>query len=1834
MTWLKWTPNASGRLFLQRASYGGVGDDFQYRVDFDYEFILSSFVDYRPRVALILDQRVSTVTVSAKHATGAGWQPRWSYALGYSQDGLGPAFWLTSVQQTFASGDQPPAVTYGYMSSDSTLQVTAPRPVPAFTAVMQDYLEAVALPGNSTPLDMLEDGLVDLESRKDFSLVSQSETGFSYHALPPAPANVALQCRPPSLAGTQPRTLAKMKAGSSDYHVVALNYQAALQQTRMTLCLRDGTPLFQTQLSGQWSLGGTRRLVDLNRDRQPDLLRVAPGGYQVIPNLSTAEGFAFGAPIAGTLQLSFVPEAFWVHDFNGDGVADLVVRSSSHLRVYLGKGNFEFEEQPLVYPAEAGGLPVNLANFSLSFVDANGDGLSDVVLSSSGGALLFVNSGDRLVQKVVPGLSTLGSNAGLPVVQDLTGSGNVEVLFSGSGSAHSVALTTPGTGLMSWADDGKGTRVHFQYARAPAVPGVGQRNPVLDTLTVESSGQDTVTYRYGYVEPKVHSVGRFLLGYGQVSRVDLQVMQDMDFVFTDDVVGLLVSSSQRDLNAPDVESFSSYEYTDALFEGIPWKRPSAEVHGWRSTDGTQTLSERTEFLDYVAEVCPSRIQLTTAHGVLVRELWRANLTGLFNHLHCLPDRIVQTGTHPDASLNFRHEGVVGYNGAGLIESVRSISAGESLTLQTVAYQPDFTLAQVSAPGRGSTVFVYEPGTQLLRRVTAPDGVVTEVTARDPVTDNILTLEVDRGALSFQQFFRHDGQERLAKQWDGFGGSELNPKETFSYRFATATVPASVFMTSLVDAQAGAVRQSVGYSTAAGDSVTAARRIPDGWVFDGVVERKTSLAELRKWMRPSLDASVDVQALDYASLFAGGRAVAFSRATTFGHDAAATATFHDGVEQQVATSLSLAAGELSRTALENGVFQTRSVADASGLQVAYEDEATTRYDYRYDALGRLRRVDLPGGKIHKVQYDGHGRVSLIERQDVARVEYTYAPVSGLMSLKRFLSPGGALVRQVAFSHDGLGRLSTETHSDATSNLAYQYYRDGATPSQPGALTTRGFVTAVEGDGYLKLTDYRADGRPVKRTVSLTGWRQVETQLGYSDGGEVAVESTTVWGIQGSTPTLLSSTSRQHRWDGYGRLSESWLDGQLLAVFDYNANGQPFTASFSTNGMATLGYDPVTRERISLSLAGPGWSSYNDLRFNARGLIESEAVAINGSSLLREYGYTPQKYLSSSVDGDGTYTYEHSGDGLPTAIQEGSVRRDLHSSGATLTAGGVTYTFDTLGRTVSKGDLTLTYGPHGQLSQASRGSQMWDFIYDENGQRLLKRSGGLPVAAYLEGGAYLDASGLTAPFRFDGQLVGLLKGGAFQLLATDLRGTVLADSDGTARRVSPFGLRATQPDVAAVLDYVQKGFDADLGVVRMGVRDYDPSINRFLTPDPLFLEEPRRCLDSPVECNLYGYAGGNPVSNVDPSGEALETLWDAASLGVGLATIAMWDENTSKLDKTLDVVGVALDGVAVALPFIPGGASMGLKALRAGNKVADALNGADKVGDTTKLVSKTDEAADAARRCAGGDCKIPGIGCFVAGTPILTKDGLKPIEDVEAGEEVWSRSDVTGESGWKRVVHLKVTHDKPVLDIELASETGRTEQIGATPDHPFWVEGQGWTQAGHLKPGMQIPSAHGGWLRVTRATWRQSGETVFNFEVEDFHSYFVGALSAWVHNNAECPGANVAAGERKFTSDDPYVAELANTIEALYPGHVESVNQTVYRADGTIGTDFDINLKNAVVQVKSKGKGLASQLQRTEALTDKFVVGYGPKLKPSVVKEVQKRGGYVTTDLDTLLEVIKP
>lgn len=110
-------------------------------------------------------------------------------------------------------------------------------------------------------------------------------------------------------------------------------------------------------------------------------------------------------------------------------------------------------------------------------------------------------------------------------------------------------------------------------------------------------------------------------------------------------------------------------------------------------------------------------------------------------------------------------------------------------------------------------------------------------------------------------------------------------------------------------------------------------------------------------------------------------------------------------------------------------------------------------------------------------------------------------------------------------------------------------------------------------------------------------------------------------------------------------------------------------------------------------------------------------------------------------------------------------------------------------------------------------------------------------------------------------------------------------------------------------------------------------------------------------------------------------------------------------------------------------------------------------------------------------------------------------------------------------------------------------------------------------------------------------------------------------------------REFDSDDPLVGELATEIDSRMPGRVVDVNVKAYRDDGTTLTDFDIELTDIVIQVKSGGgKGLVDQLLRTSTGTDKTVIAYGPNIKGTIYKNAVSNGYMVFRNEEELFDYL--
>jgi RHS repeat-associated protein len=138
------------------------------------------------------------------------------------------------------------------------------------------------------------------------------------------------------------------------------------------------------------------------------------------------------------------------------------------------------------------------------------------------------------------------------------------------------------------------------------------------------------------------------------------------------------------------------------------------------------------------------------------------------------------------------------------------------------------------------------------------------------------------------------------------------------------------------------------------------------------------------------------------------------------------------------------------------------------------------------------------------------------------------------------------------------------------------------------------------------------------------------------------------------------------------------------------------------------------------------------------------------------------------------------------------------------------------------------------------------------------------------------------------------------------------------------------------------------------------------------------------------------------------------------------------------------------------------------------------------------------------------CFAAGTPLLTPDGCKPIEEFRVGDLVLSRAEVDADGP---VVAKEVQ--------EVFERTGRVlhlhvggQVIRTTAEHPFWVQGAGWLPADELRAGELLLGHDGQWVAVEEVLDTGEYERVYNLRIADYHTYFVGSeewgFSVWAHN----------------------------------------------------------------------------------------------------------------------------
>jgi RHS repeat-associated protein len=343
------------------------------------------------------------------------------------------------------------------------------------------------------------------------------------------------------------------------------------------------------------------------------------------------------------------------------------------------------------------------------------------------------------------------------------------------------------------------------------------------------------------------------------------------------------------------------------------------------------------------------------------------------------------------------------------------------------------------------------------------------------------------------------------------------------------------------------------------------------------------------------------------------------------------------------------------------------------------------------------------------------------------------------------------------------------------------------------------------------------------------------------------------------------------------------------------------------------------------------------------------------------------------------------------------------------------------------------------------------------------------------------------------------------------------------------------------YTGQEWDKDSGLYYYNARYYDAVTGRFMTSDSYQQGGPAHLIAS---LNRYAYAVNDPLRYTDPSGHI---AWVVVGIVIGVlagayvggATVngsfnpANWAWGNWRTWVGIGVgalVGGLSAGAAalatgpvmagLSAGFIEGVGMGGLRFLSPDGSSAEtffqdvaismALGvltevGIDKLARVVRSASAAEPVSLEARVCKGASCN-----CFSGDTPVLTPEGPRPIQDIQPGDLVAARDEATGEQAWKPVTQVFVTPDKPLVALEVESEEGEREVIHTTAEHPFYVQGDGFTPVSALRPGDALVDSEERTLRVRRITPLERRETVFNLEVAGFHTFFAGHLRAFVHN----------------------------------------------------------------------------------------------------------------------------
>ena len=598
-----------------------------------------------------------------------------------------------------------------------------------------------------------------------------------------------------------------------------------------------------------------------------------------------------------------------------------------------------------------------------------------------------------------------------------------------------------------------------------------------------------------------------------------------------------------------------------------------------------------------------------------------------------------------------------------------------------------------------------------------------------------------------------------------------------------------------------------------------------------------------------------------------------------------------------------AGALRHVA-DNGVQQTIRVDDFNRVvQIVSPDAGTDTI--HYDEADRVvRETDATGAVVSFVR-DAWDRplVKTVMSPDGFRDETRYRYEG------RWLAEVQGSNVTEHYRHDAQGRVverQVDLHPEngvVTKTFRYQYTYVG-NQSQPDQ------VTLPDGSVVHRAPRQGRDGKSPAVEVTLKEHAKASARLLYRR--ELVGSAVDGQGVEDHW-LLGNGVQRQLSWNGEGRLAEFREsrpgavspDGNALYSmrYGYRADGKVARIDTQTHAQQ-FAYDPAGRliiaqrtrveaasvqptsgaekTRTSVGLDGADTLVSADLAASA----QSDATAwwyaydANGNRLFSGKHDPANANANANANAGGKDDISAHVNGVRSTYQKGSNR-----------LAGVDY--DAAGRPLQWNGWKLTWHPGGQiLSMVHADGRSIRYYYNHRGERVARRQGQQwDFYDYVEGRLQAQATSAHEGMRLwwhEGEIpVAVMerapgqkgwlfdKAGMLSIdwLHVDHRGLPMMRSDAEGHIVwqqqyGPFG----EPEAAAgpvafredsarlfgvdpMLRFPGQWADAATGLYYNMRRDYDPTLGRYVSPDPLGLR---------AGPNPYLYVDADPMRNVDPTG----------------------------------------------------------------------------------------------------------------------------------------------------------------------------------------------------------------------------------------------------------------------------------------------------------------------------------------------------------------------------------